>query len=615
MRSELSEMVGGYARKTLEVDLTKGHVTKTPLDLELARKFIGGRGLMNKLLWDMLEPGTRALSPENLLMIFTGPITSLLAGNQTVLRFKSPLTATTTGSNLMGHAVTGGQFAPELKFAGYDGIIISGKAEEPVYLFINDDDVEIRDARHLWGRTVIETEVKIKEETDPFTRVLSIGPAGENLVRYASVEQEYFRAAARCGSGTVMGSKNLKAVAARGTQGITLENPKECLMIEKEGFKLMGDPPERVYARRRWGTTLAAIAASDRSYGPLKNWRESYWGDDVEKAGGLQWESRCRVKNRSCYGCAYTCMQLGVIRSGPYAGTIDSPDYDSTDLLHPNCMITDPNGVYALSAFCDEYGFDAISLGNVLSWTMECYEKGILTKNDLDGIDLTWGNVPAMFKISNKILHREGIGDLLAEGIKIASEKVGKGSEKFAMHCKGVEWGVGGTGNNRDNRECYCYVMSDHGGVHKYGTTIEWQNGTTMYDSLTHCSFHRGTFGWELPSRMLKAATGWDLINSEEDWDTFAWRIIILERAWNIREGLKPDRDDILPDRVHEEPLTLGPKAGTPAALYSREQFESDKQEWYKTRGCNEYGIPKKETLKRLDLEFVIPDLQKLGLL
>jgi aldehyde:ferredoxin oxidoreductase len=178
MRNELIEMVAGYAKKMLEVDLTKEHVTKTPLDLGLARKFIGGRGLMNKLLWDMLEPGRGALSPENLLMIFTGPITGLLAGNQTVLRFKSPLTTTTTGSNLMGHAVTGGQFAPELKFAGYDGIIISGKAAEPVYLYIKDDDVEIRDAGHLWGRTAIETEVKIKEETDPFTRVLSIGPAG-----------------------------------------------------------------------------------------------------------------------------------------------------------------------------------------------------------------------------------------------------------------------------------------------------------------------------------------------------------------------------------------------------------------------------------------------------
>ena len=607
-------MVGGYAGKILEVDLAKEQVRRTPLDLDMARKFVGGRGMMNKLLWDMIKPGTDPLGPDNLLMIFTGPITGLLAGNQTVLRFKSPLTATSTGLNLMGHAVTGGQFAPELKFAGYDGVIISGRAEEPVYLNVRDDDVEIRDADHLWGKTAIETEVKIKEETDPFTRVLSIGPAGENLVKYASVEQEYFRAAARCGSGTVMGSKNLKAVAARGTQGITLEDPEECFRIEKEGLRRMSEP-EASYSRRRWGTTLAGISVSDRSYGPLKNWRETYWGDEVEKAGGLQWESRCRVKNRSCYGCAYTCMQIGVIRSGPYAGTVDSPDYDSTELLGPNCMVTDPDGMYALSAFCDEYGFDAISLGNVLSWAMECYEKGILTREDLGGVDLTWGNVPAMFELSRKILHREGVGDLLAEGVRIASEKVGRGTEKFAMHCKGIEWGVGGTGNNRDNRECYCYVMSDHGGVHKYGTTLEGQNTTAMYDSLTHCSFQRGAFGWELPSKMLNAATGWDMVESQEDWDNYAWRIIILERAWNIREGLRPDRDDVLPDRVHEEPLTLGPKAGTPAAIYPREQFEADKQEWYEARGCDEHGIPTKETLKKLGLEFVITDLQKLGVL
>jgi len=429
------------------------------------------------------------------------------------------------------------------------------------------------------------------------------------------VNQEFFYSASRCGAGTVMGSKKLKAIAVRGTQDIPMDDPETCLAMEEAAIKLLREP-STVYTRRRWGSTTANISSSDSSTGPLKNWREAYWGDDIEKGGPLQFENRCRVKNRSCYGCPTPCNQLGIIREGPWAGTFDIPDYDSTCLLHPNCMITDPNGVYALSSFLDAMGLDSISLGNTLSWTMECYEKGILSKEDLGGVDLTWGNVPAMFEMTKKIVRREGIGDLLAEGIRIASEKVGKGSEKFAMQCKGVEWGVGGVGNNRDQRETFCYVMSDHGGVHLYGPTIEGQDKIAISDSLTICTHHLafGTAVIDLGtlSKTLKAATGWDLIASQSEFDLVANRIIILERAWNIREGLRPDRDDVLPERVFEEPLTLGPNAGTPAAIYDRKKFVEDKQAWYKARGCDEHGIPTKNTLRRLGLDFTIPTLEKL---
>jgi len=239
-----------------------------------------------------------------------------------------------------------------------------------------------------------------------------------------------------------------------------------------------------------------------------------------------------------------------------------------------------------------------------------------LTKKDLGGIDLAWGNVPAMFEMTKKIIRREGIGDLLAEGIRIASKKIGKGSEKFAMHCKGVEWGVGGAGNNRDQRETFCYVMSDHGGVHTYGPTIEGQNKFAISDSLTICLRHIsiGTAVIDLDtlSKALKAATGWDLLTTQNEFDLVANRILILERAWNIREGLRPDRDDVLPDRVFEEPLTLGPKAGTQAAVYDRKKFVEDKQTWYAARGCDKHGIPTKKTLQSLGLDFTIPTLEKI---
>jgi aldehyde:ferredoxin oxidoreductase len=603
--------MGGYTGNILNVNLTEGTLKTTALDPTTAKTFLGARGIMTKLMWDRMKPATQGLSPENLIMFFTGPLTGLLSGNRTIVRFKSPLSATSTGLNLMGHCSTGGNWGPELKNAGFDGIVVEGRAEAPVYLYVTDGDAEIRSAKHLWGCSIFETEVKLKDELDPFTRVLQIGPAGERLVRYACINQEYFYSASRCGSGTVMGSKKLKAIAVRGTLPIPVADIDDLITLEDVFYRRLRRDEAYVYGRSRWGSSIANISSSDSSTGPLKNWREAYWDDDIERGGPLQWEARCRVKNRSCFGCPTPCNQLGVIREGPWAGTFDIPDYDSTDLLHPNCMITDPNGVYALSSFLDAVGLDSISTGNTLSWVMECYEKGILTKDDLDGVELTWGNVPAMFEMVKKIVRRDGVGDLLAEGIRIASQKVGQDSNKFAMHCKGVEWGVGGAGNNRDQRETFCYVMSDRGGVHLYGTTIEGQNDFAIADSLTLCIRNVRYLDPEVIGRALKAATGWDYFHSRDEWDHLAHRLIIMERAWNIREGLVPERDDILPERVFTEPLTLGPKAGTDAAVYDRKTFEADKQTWYQARGCDEHGVPTKKTLRDLDLAFVIPALDK----
>jgi aldehyde:ferredoxin oxidoreductase len=604
-------MVGGYTGKILDVNLTAGTVKKTPLNPGDAKLFLGARGIMTKLLWNRMKPRTTAFSPDNMIMFFTGPLTGLLSGNRTIVRFKSPLTATTTGLNLMGHSSSGGNWAPELKYAGFDGIVVEGKAEEPVYIYVKDGEAEIKSAKHLWGRSVFETEVRLKEEIDPFVRVLQIGPAGENLVRYASIHQEYFYTNARCGGGAVMGSKKLKAIAVRGTLDIPVDDIATLIPLEDTVYTMLRKDEAYNYSRARWGSTTANIVASDNSYGPLKNWRETHWGENIETGGPLQWETRCRVKNRGCFGCPTPCNQLGIIREGPWAGTFVIPDYDSTDLLHPNCMITDPNGVYALCSFLNAVGLDSISTGNTLSWAMECYEKGILTQDDLDGVELTWGNVPAMFQMVRKIVRRDGVGDLLAEGTRIASKKVGAGSEKFAMHCKGVEWGVGGTGNNRDQRETYCYVMSDHGGVHMYGNTIEAQDTMNIADSLTMCVRNVRALDIETIGKALKAATGWDYFNNQGDWDHLGQRLILLERAWNIREGLVPERDDTLPERVFTDPLTLGPKAGTAAAVYDRKQFEADKQQWYRLRGCDAHGIPTKKTLRALDLAFTIPSLEQ----
>jgi aldehyde:ferredoxin oxidoreductase len=605
------EEMKGYAGKILDVDLSTKSIRSIDMNDLDAQRLIGARGIMTKLLWDRLRPATQGFSPQNQIMFFTGPLTGLLSGNRTIIRFKSPLSATTTDLNLMGHTSTGGNWGPELKFAGFDGVIVSGKAENPVYLFISNGEAEIRSAQHLWGCSIFETEVRLKQEVDPFVRVLQIGPAGEQLVRYACINQEFFYSGSRCGGGAVMGSKNLKAIAVRGTLEIPVADIDSLLVLEDIVYHKLRSDPTYLYGRKRWGSTTANVTSSDSSTGPLKNWREAFWGDSIETGGPLQWESRCRVKNRGCYGCSTPCNQLGIIREGAWAGTFDIPDYDSTDLLHPNCMVTDPNGVYALSSFLDAMGLDSISTGNTLSWAMECYEKGLLTIQDLDGIELTWGNIDAMFEMVRKIVNREGIGDVLAEGIRLASRTVGQNSDKFAMHCKGVEWGVGGAGNNRDQRETFCYVMSDRGGVHLYGTTIEGQDNFAIADGLTICIRNVRYLDPEIIGQALTAATGWYYFTTQEEWNQYAQRIIVLERAWNIKHGLVPERDDILPERVFTEPLTQGPKAGTPAALYDRLQFEEDKQTWYAARGCDSRGIPTRTTLKKLKLDFVIPELNK----
>ena len=608
-------MVGGYAGQILEVNLSTSKVTKIPLDMSIAGEYIGGRGYMDRLLWDRVGPSVLPFSPENEIMFFTGPMTGLLSSPMTVLRFKSPATASKRGKSGVGHAVIGAQWGPELKFAGYDGLIATGRAEKPVYIYVKDDNVEIRKASHIWGMTAFQTEAKVKEETDANARVLSIGPAGDNLVRYASVQTEYFRAAARCGGGAIMGSKNLKAIAVRGTKGISLVDKDTCFKMMAEAAEAPIRNPAIGYQRVRWGTSLGTLGASDDGRGSLKNFITGFWGDEIEKAGGLQWEMRSRIKNRGCFGCPTPCMQVGITRTGPYAGTVDSPDYDSTELVGPNCAVTDKDGMFAVSSLCDELGLDSISLGGVLGWAMECYEKKIFSQRDLGGIDLTWGNVPAMLEMTKRISRREGIGDLLADGIKKASEKIGKGTERFAIHSKGVEFGMGGCGNTRDEAQGLNFGVSPYGGVHHFGTSIPGQDIQAMSDCLTCCTFHSRGLGWESLSKILNAATGLKIVESFEQWNEIAARQIVLERAWMTREGFVPDEDDVLPPRMHEEPLTTGPKAGTPAAVYAKELYEKHRQQWYKDRGLNENGIPTKETLNRLKLGFCINDLQKLGML
>lgn len=596
----------GYAGKLAEIDLTTSKINKIPLDMEDAKKFIGGRGLGNLLLWNCLKPGTDPLSPEAPLIILTGPLTGLApGGSHTCFVFKSPETGIT-----LGHPVTGGNWGPDLKFAGYDGLIIKGRSDKPVYIYIEDGNVNIKDAKNLWGKGTLETEVLIKKElNDPRARVFSIGIAGERMIKFASVQQEYFRSAARGGSGSLMGSKNLKAVVVKGSKKISIDKPEEFWSAWYEALGKLNDAKtksRRGYRLTRWGSGISSISHSDVAEMDIKNYREGYW-TEIDKIGGLEYERRCQIKARSCYGCAIGCMQVGVIREGIYSGFLVNPDFDSTGTIGPGCLITDLNGLLYLNRLGDDLGVDNISMGNITGFVMECVEKGILNAKDLDGLNLEWGNVPAIEALWNKIINREGIGELLSLGVKKASEKIGKGSGAFAMHVKGLEFG--GYAPQAHHDRALQYAVGDRGGCHHYGLTIQEQNHRAWADSLVVCAWHQPFITQDLYLKLLNSATGWEL--TLEDWNLTAERILALARAFNIREGMLPMRDDVLPERVHMDKFTVGPEMG---AYYPKEKFYKDRLEWYKARGCDERGIPKKEYLKSLDLDLAVLELQKLGL-
>ena len=580
----------------LNVDLETGLTRKDELSRELAEAHVGGRGLGAYLLWKMTDPGVPPLSGVSPLMFLVGPLTGLAPGGaQVCLVFKSPATGTT-----IGHSLTGGNWAPELRMAGYLGLVLTGQCDTPKYLFIDGDKVQLCDASHLWGKGTFETEILLKKELrDPSVRVLSIGPAGENLVKFASVQQEFFRSAARGGPGAVMGSKKLKAVVVRGAGALPVADPsgfKSAWAKALEALAGSREATRRGYSLARWGSTISTVPHSDISELDVKNYREAWW-EDVDKTGGLEYERQCRVKARSCYSCPISCMQLGVIPTGRHAGLTVNPDFDSTGTIGPGCMLTDLNGTVYLSRLGDDLGVDDASIGNVSGFAMECYEKGLLTRSDLGGIDLQWGNVEGMIELWHLIVARKGIGDLLAEGVKVAAEKIGGDAHKFAMHVKGLE--MAGYAAQAHPDRALQYAVGDRGGCHHYGLTLKEQNDRVWADSLVVCSWHAAFIAPPLYLELLNAATGWKL--QPPDWDLAANRMLTLSRCYNLREGTRPLRDDVLPERLHHDALSQGPKAG---AVYPLEKFEADRTAWYLDRGYDERGLPSPETLDRLGLEF-----------
>jgi aldehyde:ferredoxin oxidoreductase len=612
----------GWMGTIIRVDLTTGKIVKEPLSEDLRRNYLGGRGINVRILYDEIKPGTDGLAPENILIFGTGPLTGTpVASGRLNITAMSPLT------NILGDSNAGSHFAPELKYAGYDHIIFTGKADKPVYLWIDNDNVELRDAQHLWGRMSTDTLDTIKKELgDPRIQVSCIGPAGENLVRLASITVGAHGFCGRCGLGAVMGSKKLKAVAVRGTRGVKVAKPDallEFILALKQ--KMMDNPKYDTFSKH--GSKFFLPGRHNAGGLTMKNGQEtgSFWGYDEIKAETLY--DRYRVRNTACFGCLCHCRSWFRVKEGPYAGLTGV----GTELSIQEAWGALLNNDYAPSLYqghilCNEYGLDALQCGQLIAAATEWYQKGIITKEDTQGIELEWGNHKAFTDIVHKIAKREGIGDILAEDAVRAAHKLGHGAEKCITHSKGA------VKTNVDLRCTAVYALAHavatRGADHlRGGSPISDRPGQydgiaeqvfrnnyecTIADSLELCKFNtRYALMKMIVEDMVPLFTLTTGINiTEEEMKKIGDRIWALERAFIVREGISR-KDDILVGRFMDEPVHGGPNDGL---AYDRKKWDKMLDEYYDlVRWDKKTGVPTRESLEELGLKDVAEELHRLG--
>jgi len=587
-------MIGN--EKILEVNLSTEKIKIKDIPKEIIDRYIGGKGVGARILFDHVKPKTDALGPDNLLIFGTGPLTGLYlsGGEKLAVIFKSPQT------NIFGEAYCGGYFAPALKKTGFDFIIIKGIATKPVYLFVNDDTVEIKKADHLWTKDTFETEDILKEDHGKSVQVVSIGPAGENLVKYACITHAQGFLLGRAGVGTVMGSKRLKAVVVHGTKKIEIKKQQEVNAIKKdlnEKLKdrgiLLDGTPETLMLTHYMGAL------------PTRNWTEGEF-EGAEEINLDRMKEKIIVKKRSCQACIVACKNISEVKEGPYAGThVSGPEYETLFSLGALCGNSNLESIARANELCNRLGMDTISAGNVIAFGMECYSKGLLTTKELDGVDLTFGNHEAIITMIHKIAYREGIGDTFAEGVKNASTKI-KGSQTLAVHVKGLE--LPGYDPRATPEMALSYVTSDRGGCHlrsiayrpdmvgtegKVEMVKDLEDYYSVCDSMVLCRFVTypvmGPIYWENLAELYSLVT--EKTITKNDLVAIGEHINNLCRWFNVREGITR-KDDYLPNRFSVEPLKKGQYNGT---VIKKEDFDALLSEYYKLRKWDNNGIPPKE--------------------
>ena len=608
--------------KFLRVNLSSGKINSEPISLKDRENFVGGRGLGIKYLYQELQPGIDPLSEHNKLILLNGPLAGSQA--QSVSRWmtctKSPLTGA------FARSVGGADFGAWLKFAGYDFIIFEGKAEKPVYLHLTEDSWEIRDAREIWGKDIDITQQWLTQQHGSNTRCACIGPAGEKLVKYAHIASSR-RTAARCGTGTVMGSKNLKAIAINATRNIRFADPEAFKEAVKE--QIAAYKTSKGYEHHKANGTMDM---QDNTNGlgifPVRNNRYGRMPDPTKIA--FPEYLKMRTGEFGCYSCMVRCGKISTVKSGLYAGArSEGPEYESIWAFTGPIESHNVEASVAADQLCDLLGLDTISTGNCIGFAFELYEKGLLTKKDTDGLELNYGNHEAMIALVKKIAAREGIGDLLAEGVMRVAAKIGRGAEDYAIHAKGLEYP--GYEPRGAKAHGYNYITSNVGAEHNYGyahqevrgipvpravdrfteddkadLVIYNQNETAEAELGITCVFTMG-WGWfpETFGKLLAAMTGIKQCADMDYLRTIGDKLVNLERAFNVREGFSRQQDTF-PKRLLSEPLLT---RGAPGNGQMIQHMDAFLDKYYQLRGWTKEGIPSSAKLAELGLDYVAKDM------
>jgi len=612
----------GWTGKFLRVNLTKSKITVEDLNPKIARDYIGGRGLGVKYLYDEIDPKIDALSPDNKLLFVTGPLTGTAApcASRYMVVTKSPLTG------VIAESSAGGAFAPAMKYAGYDMIIFEGKAKKPVYVWIDDDKVELRDAQHLWGKTTNETEILAISETDPQSKVACIGPAGENLVRFSAVMSDMGRTAARSGVGAVMGSKNLKAVVVKGTKGVKVADPVAFMDVVKETYRMFVED-EGAHHFHQTGTPAVMALVQQCGALPYKNFQDGV-NPNWEKISSDAVEETVAVRKfmgMACPSCPVGCGRTSKVTAPNFAGNGAGPEYETIGLLGSSTGVTDINAVTKANFICNEMGMDTISAGGTIACAMELYEKGHLTKKDV-GMPLHFGDAEAVVDLVEKMALRVGFGDILAEGAYRLAAKyghpecfMGVRKQEFPSYDPRGLWGMG-LGYATQSRGA-CHIRGEVQDVTLYGVmswrltldrniekvdpltwedkpqlTKDIQDWFAMIDSCGMCNFAFFLGRNEDHCRsLIEAATGIDMGGYKGFMQT-GERVMNIERLFNLKAG-STGKDDTLPKRMLEEPMPSGPAKGKVVPLSQM------LPEYYRLRGWDANGVPAPEKLQELGLK------------
>jgi aldehyde:ferredoxin oxidoreductase len=576
--------MSGCHGKILRVNLSSGLISEEMVPESVHKKYLGGAGLATKYLWDEVPEGADPLGPENRLIFMAGSLTGVVApstGRFSVVA-KSPQTG------IWGQANSGGRWGVEFKRCGYDGIIFEGKAEKPVYLLVEDNRAELKDAGDLWGLNVSETTMKIRDEVGARHNVACIGPAGENLVKYAAIMNDFSRAAGRCGLGAVMGSKNLKAIAVKGTIRTPISEPEEFKAHSKKQYELMDEAMMKM-AMQAFGTSVVLDLVNVRGGFPTRNWQSGVY-EQADDINGPAISDNILTRNVACFACPIACGRGTEIRKGKYAGNKgEGPEYETVGTFGGMCFVNDLEAITMAGYLCNDYGIDTISAGSTIAFAMECFEKGIITEADTGGLPIKFGDPDIIVDLVHLIAKREGFGDLLAEGSMRMAEKLGQGSDHFAMHVKGLE--LPAYDSRAVQMTGLTYATANRGGDHVtayvQGPTFsdvpflivedseikdpfiadpeevvvarDLEDMLTTFDCVGACKFMGMCLNADDWVKLVNLVTGWGLSTTE--YKQAGERVYNLARAFSNREGLTAD-GDTLPQRLLSEPLPDGPAEG-----------------------------------------------------